>query len=66
MGHTMKRCAQCGGRLGLGVKFRNLWNGREWVHLRFCSGLCEDAHELAHRRELEQSRWLSAQARRSA
>jgi len=23
----MKRCAQCHGKLGLGVRSRNLWNG---------------------------------------
>src|SRR5215472_14586168 len=25
---TMKRCAQCHGKLRLGVRSRNLWNGR--------------------------------------
>src|SRR5262249_20242985 len=34
---AMKRCAQCHGRLGLGVRSRNLWNGRWWAHARFCS-----------------------------
>jgi len=37
----MRRCAQCHGRLGLGVRFRNLWSGHGWVHLRFCSTRCE-------------------------
>jgi hypothetical protein len=32
----MKRCALCHGKLGLGVRYRNLWNGRWWVHTRFC------------------------------
>jgi hypothetical protein len=59
----MKRCAQCGGKLGLGVKFRNLWNGRWWIHLRFCSALCEDNHELEHRKQHEQTRWITPQAR---
>jgi len=27
----MKRCAQCHGKLGLGVRSRNLWNGRWWA-----------------------------------
>jgi hypothetical protein len=27
---AMKRCALCHGRLGLGARFRNIWNGR-WV-----------------------------------
>ena len=31
----MKRCAQCHGKLGLGVRFRNISNGHWWVHLRF-------------------------------
>jgi len=37
----MKRCAQCHGELGLGVRSRNLWNGRWWVHVRYCSIHCE-------------------------
>ena len=31
----MKRCALCHGKLGLGVRYRNLWNGRWWVHPDF-------------------------------
>jgi hypothetical protein len=49
----MKRCAQCHEKLGLGVRFRNFWNGRWWVHLRFCSAHCEACYEmqrLNHRR----------------
>ena len=34
---AMKRCALCHGRLGLGARFRNIWNGRWWVHVRLCS-----------------------------
>ena len=30
----MKRCAQCHGKLGLGVRSRKVWNGRWWVHVR--------------------------------
>jgi hypothetical protein len=59
----MKRCAQCGGHLGLGVKFRNLWNGAWWVHLRFCSALCEESYELERRIENERRRWLTVSAR---
>jgi hypothetical protein len=33
----MKTCAQCHGKLGLGVRSRNLWNGLWWVHVLFCS-----------------------------
>src|SRR5215471_8987671 len=40
-GRAMKRCAWCHGRLGLGVRSRNLWNGSWWVHVRFCSTHCE-------------------------
>jgi hypothetical protein len=32
-GFAMKRCAQCHGKLGLGVRSRNLWNGRWWIHV---------------------------------
>jgi hypothetical protein len=46
---AMKRCAQCQGKLGLGVRSRNLWNGRWWVHVRFCSTHCEALHELERR-----------------
>jgi hypothetical protein len=42
----MKRCAQCQGKLGLGVRSRNLWNGGWWVHVRFCSTHCEALYEL--------------------
>jgi hypothetical protein len=42
----MKRCAQCHGKLGLGVRSRNVWKGRWCVHVRFCSGHCEALHEL--------------------
>jgi len=33
----MKRCGQCRGKLGLSVRARNLWNGRWWLRVRFCS-----------------------------
>jgi hypothetical protein len=42
----MKECAKCYGKLGLGVRYRNVWNGRWWVHLRYCSVHCEALHEL--------------------
>jgi hypothetical protein len=45
----MKRCAQCHGKLGLGVRSRNLWNGRWWIHVRYCSTYCEARHELGRR-----------------
>ena len=42
----MKRCAQCHRKLGLGVHFRNKWNGHWWVHVRFCSVRCEAIYEV--------------------
>jgi len=42
----MQECAHCHGRLGLGVRSRNLWNGRWWIHIRFCSVHCEALYEL--------------------
>jgi len=42
----MKRCAQCHGKLGLGVRSRKVWNGRWWVPVRYCSAHCEALHEL--------------------
>src|SRR5215471_3241963 len=45
-GIAMKRCAQCHGKLGLGVRSRNEWNGRWWVHVLYCSTHCEALYEL--------------------
>jgi hypothetical protein len=45
----MKRCAWCQGQLGLGVRSRNLWDGRWWIHVRYCSTHCEALHELERR-----------------
>jgi hypothetical protein len=55
----MKRCAQCHEKLGLGVRFRNLWNGRWWVHLRFCSAYCEGLYELERYEANARHRWYS-------
>src|SRR5215831_14476486 len=41
-----KMCPMCHGKLGLGVRSRNVWNGRWWVHVRYCSTHCEALHEL--------------------
>lgn len=54
-----KLCSQCGSRLGLGLRFRNLWNGFGWLHLRFCSALCEEDYELERRNLNRQERWFS-------
>lgn len=40
----MTRCALCHGKLGLGVRYRKLWNGRWWVHTRFCSAHCVERY----------------------
>jgi hypothetical protein len=52
-----KKCAQCHGRLGLGVRFRNLWSGHGWVHLRFCSARCESTYELEQKDTHSKRRW---------
>jgi len=33
-------------KLGLGARSRNVWNGRWWVHVVYCSTHCEALHEL--------------------
>jgi hypothetical protein len=40
----MKRCALCHGKLGLGVRYRKLWNGHWWAHTRFCSAHCMERY----------------------
>ena len=55
---AMKQCAQCHGKLGLGVRSRNLWNGRWWVHVLYCSTHCEALHELE--RHNVRAKWLAA------
>ena len=52
----MKRCALCYGKLGLGARFRNIWNGRWWVHVRFCSVRCEAIYEVK-RNDAAKHRW---------
>ena len=52
-----KKCAQCQGRLGLGVRFRNLWSGHGWVHLRFCSARRESTYELEQKDTHSKRRW---------
>src|SRR5215813_1313979 len=59
---AMKRCALCHGRLGLGARFRNVWNGRWWVHVRFCSVRCEGIYEV-RRNEAAKHRWHTFLAR---
>ena len=56
---SKKVCVQCGGKLPLGVRFRNRWTGRFWQHLRFCSMYCEAQNELEHHQTVQQTRWLA-------
>jgi hypothetical protein len=58
----MKKCAQCHRKLGLGVRFRNMWNGHWWVHVRFCSARCEAIYE-AKRNDAVKHRWHAFLAR---
>jgi hypothetical protein len=55
------RCAECAGKLGLGVRFRNLWDGLTWRHLRFCSAHCEEQNEFVRRNRSRRDRWFSYQ-----
>src|SRR5262249_33468166 len=57
---AMKRCALCHGKLGLGIRSRNLWNGRWWTHTRFCSARCEGNYELErYNANAKQHRWYT-------
>ena len=56
------RCAYCDGKLPLGVRFRNIWNGLAWIHVRFCSAKCERRYEQKKRISNYQDRWLSFSA----
>ena len=60
-----RRCEQCRSKLGLGVRFLNLWSGQEWVHVRFCCNLCQTTYELERRNEIARNRWIGMLARDS-
>jgi hypothetical protein len=60
----MKRCARCHRKLGLGVRARNLWNGRWWVHVRFCSTHCEALYQQ-EQYDANAHRWRTFLARRN-
>ena len=65
VGAVMKSCAQCHGKLGLGTRSRNLWNGRYWwFHVRFCSAHCAAEFEL-ERYDANAQLWRTLLARRS-
>src|SRR6516164_1487217 len=64
---AMKRCALCHGKLGLGIRSRNLWNGRWWTHTRFCSARCEGNYELErYNANAKQHRWYTSLYRSSS
>ena len=52
-------CAECGGKLALGIRFRNHWNGFSWFHIRFCSARCEERNEYDRRSANREERWYS-------
>src|SRR6516164_5155069 len=39
-GYSDEKMCPCHGKLGLGVRSRNVWNGRWWVHVLYCSTHC--------------------------
>jgi hypothetical protein len=55
-----KKCATCHKPLGLGIRFKNLWTGISWIHVRFCSERCLKAHEAALRAKNNQAKWFSS------
>jgi hypothetical protein len=55
----VKTCVQCRGKLGLGSRARNLWNGRWWSHVYFCSTRCKDRYELERSEANAKHRWLN-------
>jgi len=52
----MKRCAKCHRKLGLGVRFRNTWNGQGGFMFGFCSARCEAIYEVK-RNNAVKHRW---------
>jgi hypothetical protein len=60
---AMKRCALCHGKLGLGACFGYIWNGRWWVHVRFCSVRCEAIYEVKRNDDAAKQRWHAFLAR---
>jgi hypothetical protein len=53
----VKTCFQCQGKLGLAIRARNLWNGRWWSHVYFCSARCEDRYGLEQSEANAKPRW---------
>jgi hypothetical protein len=59
------RCAVCKKKVGLGVRFRNLWNGFGWTHVRFCGAKCEKRFEQDKKDAVLRLRWNRYLARGS-
>lgn len=60
-----KKCVICRGPLGLATRFRNLWNGFGWTHVRFCGPTCEQRFEKDKRDAIDKLRWHHYLARGS-
>jgi hypothetical protein len=61
----MKSCALCHRKLGLAVRLRNVWNGRWWFHVQFCSVRCKAIYEVK-RNDAAKDRWHTFLARRNS
>jgi hypothetical protein len=48
------------------VRFRNIWNGRWWAHLSFCSTQCERLYQLHQSEASARRRWHSFLTREGA
>jgi hypothetical protein len=57
----MTKCANCFGKLGLGVRFLSVWNRETWrfKHVRFCSARCEATYENDIRDEKARRKFLA-------
>jgi hypothetical protein len=56
---AIKRCDQCSGRLGLGVRFRNYFYWLGFVHRRFYSSYCQTLSDEAYENAKRTQRWHS-------
>lgn len=53
------RCAQCGGKLGLGVRFKRYFDNWSWTHKRFCSNFCAHMYDQeVHIAKQKQRAWI--------
>ena len=61
-----RRCALCKKKVGLGVRFRNLWDGFGWTDLRFWGARCEERFEQEKTGAMVLLRWHQNLARGSS